>query len=173
MEVRQGGQCEARAQSRWPSRPDAAENPAKQIMSRLDYLGDPDYSGASSSGSAPGCLCRDQLFSLSFLPGLSCLSPAPDQPERQRRLQTLCAVWWHHLAIRQCLVLIKGVSFRVSETADFSGHLSLSSFGQIASVKGFKEKVPQWQQRRMLQVDCLERYFNYLPWMLLQTITNN
>lgn len=85
MEARQGGECEARAQSRWPSRPDAAENPAKQIMSRLDYLGDPDYSGASSSGSAPGCLCRDQLFSLSFLPGLSCLSPAPDQPERRRR----------------------------------------------------------------------------------------
>lgn len=85
IEGRKGGRREARAQSRWPSRPDAAENPAKQIMSRLDYLGDPDYSGASSSGSAPGCLCRDQLFSLSFLPGLSCLSPAPDQPERRRR----------------------------------------------------------------------------------------
>lgn len=79
-----GGGGEARAQSRWPSHPDAAENPAKQIMSRLDYLGDPDYSGASSSGSAPGCLCRDQLFSLSFLPGRSCLAPARDQPERRQ-----------------------------------------------------------------------------------------
>lgn len=94
IEVRQGGRRAASARSRWPSRPDAAENPAKQIMSRLDYLGDPDYSGASSSGSAPGCLCRDQLFSLSFLPGLSCLSPAPDQPERRRRR-------WRH-ACKHC-----------------------------------------------------------------------
>ena len=38
---------------------------AKRIMSRLHYLRDADYSGASSSGSAPGGFCRDQLFSLS------------------------------------------------------------------------------------------------------------
>lgn len=97
IEMSQGGRLEARAQSRWPSCPDAVENPVKQIMSRLDYLRDPDYSGASSSGSAPGCLSRDQLFSLPFLPGLSCLSPAPDQPERWWRQQrhtanTVCRV---------------------------------------------------------------------------------
>lgn len=86
IEMRQGGRREARAQSRWPSRPDAAENPAKQIMSRLDYLGDPDYSGASSSGSASGCLCRDQLFSLvlSAQPQLSvtCSRPAREAATR-------------------------------------------------------------------------------------------
>lgn len=38
---------------------------AKQIMSCLDYLREPDYSRASSSGSAPSRFCRDQLFSLS------------------------------------------------------------------------------------------------------------
>lgn len=58
---------------------------ARRIMSCLDYLRDPDYSGASSSGSAPGCFCGDQLFSPRPA-GLSCLSPARDQLRRQQRL---------------------------------------------------------------------------------------
>lgn len=48
--------------SRWRSSSRCCREAAKQIMSRLDYLRDPDYSGASSSGSAPGGFCRDQLF---------------------------------------------------------------------------------------------------------------
>lgn len=48
--------------SRWRSPSRCCREAAKQIMSRLDYLRDPDYSGASSSGSAPGGFCRDQLF---------------------------------------------------------------------------------------------------------------
>ena len=48
--------------SRWRGPSRCCRGAAKQIMSCLDYLRDPDYSGASSSGSAPGGFCRDQLF---------------------------------------------------------------------------------------------------------------
>lgn len=63
-------------------------------MSCLDYLREPDYSGASSSGSAPSRFCRDQLFLLS-----SCCP--------QLSLTCSWPVWlhWHSLSrrdVRRC-----------------------------------------------------------------------